>query len=335
MLRAVCVTPPDPLLILQTAHGDREAFTELLRRHRAVMFALSCRIAGDRMLAEDATQDACLEAWSRAATYSPDRGSVRGWLLTVVRSRTLDRLRARQVRDGRVHRGVDPDTVAAPDVDLAFNLDRDSRLAIVEAAIEVLPHSDRRILELAYVNGFTHTEIAEELDIPLGTAKTQLRRNIQTLRAVADERTHRPFEWHSAPGPMCGAVRSLAELVVLVVDDEPNTVRLTELVLKHAGAIVMPAASATQALARIASRWPDLALIDLEMPGMDGFTLMRRLGGLRAATGRVLRAVAFTAHGASLDREHTRQAGFDLHLPKPIRPAALVGELARIHAAHA
>lgn len=316
---------PDNELIQRVAAGVGEAPAELFRRHGPAMFALSYRIARDHALAEDALQDARLQAWRHAERYDPTRGSVLSWLLVMTRGRTLDRLRSRQFRDGRVNPGFDVDSAAADQCPVDVALERRDRLGMVDAVLDVLPGADRRTLELAYFEGLTHTEIADRLALPLGTAKTQLRRALQTIRTAVDERPRRPFQWRAqAPA----TVLALAGLDILIVDDEVDTVKLTSLVLKRAGATVVTAASAGQALDRLEGDWPDVALIDLEMPNVDGYALQARLGALCERDSRVLPTVAFTARGGELERRLTASAGFRLHLVKPIRPAVLVEAVA-------
>lgn len=309
------------------AAGETDAPAELFRRYGAAMFALAYRIARDGTLAEDAVQDARLQAWRDAGRYDPARGNVLAWLLVITRGRTLDRLRARQTRDDRIRPGFDVDSASAPECPVDVALERRDRLGMVDAVMDVLPSADRRAIELAYFEGLSHSEIADRLDLPLGTAKTQLRRAVQTLRTAVDDRPRRPFQWRPNSG---AAAATLGDCSVLVVDDEPDTVKLTSLVLKRAGASVVTASSTLQAMDRLEAVWPDAALIDLEMPGLDGYALIARLRTRCAGFGRRLPAIAFTAHGLDSDRHLTLAAGFDLHLAKPIRPRVLITAIARL-----
>lgn len=318
---------PDEELIRRVAAQDDEAPAELFRRHGSAMFSLSYRIARDHALAEDALQDARLQAWRHADRYDPARGTVLSWLLVMTRGRTLDRLRSRQLRDGRAHPGFDVDSAAADQCPVDVALERRDRLGMVDAVMDVLPGADRRALELAYFEGLTHTEIADRLELPLGTAKTQLRRALQTVRTAVDERPRHPFQWR-AQTP--ANLQALADINILVVDDEVDTVKLTSLVLKRAGATVATAASAAQALDRLEARWPDVALIDLEMPGLDGYGLKARLRDVCLSQSRLLPTVAFTARSGERERLLTVSAGFSLHLVKPIRPALLVDAVVQL-----
>jgi RNA polymerase sigma-70 factor, ECF subfamily len=319
--------PTDDDLIQRIAARDPDATAELFRRHASSMFALSYRIARDQTLAEDAIQDARLQAWRDAGRYDPARGSVLAWLLVITKGRTLDRLRAQQLRHDRIRPGFDPDTASAASCPADVAFERRERLGVVDAVLDVLPAPDRRTLELAYFEGLTHTEIADRLALPLGTAKTQLRRALQTLRIAVDDRPRHPFVWRAPATPHASM---LAGADVLAVDDEPDTVKLTTLVLKRAGATVVAAASGAQAMACLEAQWPDVALIDLEMPDVDGFELLMRLQQLSERCGRRLPAVAFTARGSDRDRQLTHAAGFAAHLLKPIRPVHLVAAVANL-----
>ena len=303
---------------------DEDAASELFRRYGAAMFALACRIARDSALAEEATQDARVQAWRDAARYDDTRGSVLSWLLVIVRGRTLDRLRARNTREGYIRSGFDADTTRSRECPADRAFETRDRIGGVDAALDVLPETDRRAIQLAYYEGLTHSEIADRLDVPLGTAKTQLRRGMQTLRTAMDDRPRRPFQWRATTRPLKTSALPLLDVNVLVVDDEPDTVKLTTLVLQRAGASVVSALSAAEALQRLETSWPDIALLDLEMPETDGYALMNQVRIVREAHRRTLPVVAFTAHGEASHRARAKLAGFDLHLTKPIRPALLV-----------
>lgn len=294
------------------------------------MFALACRIARDPALAEEAAQDACVQAWRDASRYDPSRGSVLSWLLVIVRGRTLDRLRARQTREGYIRCGFDADTTRSTDCAADDAFETRDRIGVVDAALDVLPENDRRAIQLAYYEGLTHTEIADRLDVPLGTAKTQLRRGMQTLRTAMHDGPRRPFQWRATAPISIATALPLVDVSVLVVDDEPDTVKLTTLVLKRAGASVVSAACAADALDRLHTAWPDIALLDLEMPETDGYALMSQVRTVRTARRRSLPVAAFTAHGEANHRARAKSAGFDLHLTKPIRPALLVDSVARL-----
>lgn len=307
------------------AAGEAAAMDDLYGRFRSGMLALALRISRDRTVADDAVQDALMQAWRDAARYDPTRGSVAAWLGVITRGRTLDRLRSQQLRTARVVAEIDPDTTRSHHVSPHDHCETHERLALVSAVLEVLPRPDRSTVELA-LEGFTHTEIAARLGLPLGTAKTQLRRGLDALRAAASVRPRRPFRWQAR---RAASDSSLDHAHILVVDDEADTRKLTALVLRRAGAVVITAESAAQACDRVSSLWPDLALIDLEMPERDGYDLLRALRQ-REVEGFDLPAIAFTANSSAVERRRTAAAGFELHLAKPIAPGLLVRNVARV-----
>ena len=320
---APSTTPPsDDTLMGCVVDRDHHAFSELYRRHRRVMHAVAARLAHDTAVAEDAVQDACLQVWKNARQYDPARGSVLSWLLVIVRARTLDRLRAMQLRARWSRSGVDPDTAASPYIPMEYAWELRDAMRQVTAALDVLPGADRRSIELAYHEGLTHAEIAQRLKLPLGTVKTQLRRGVQVLRTAIDGLPRRPFDFPGTQQIEGPPSQALQQRRVLVVDDEPDTVRLTALVLERAGADVVSATSGRQALERLDSARPDLILLDLEMPEMDGYALMGYVSGWRQRVNRKPPVVAFTAQTGVEQR--IEAAGFDLCITKPVLPGRLV-----------
>jgi RNA polymerase sigma-70 factor, ECF subfamily len=194
---------PDALLVASLARGDTAALAELYDRHSDAIYRAAFRRLGDRSLAEEVLQDTYLALWNRAELYDPTAGSLIAWLSTIARNRAVDRLRAlgrrpaaiplsavvpvedsddrtmeRALRSGELL-GVgtpprDPED-AAEDHEL-----RDE----VRDAIDGIPESERQVLQLAYYEELTQTEIAARLGWPLGTVKTRTRRALLRLRAA-------------------------------------------------------------------------------------------------------------------------------------------------------
>ncbi len=157
-----------------------DAAAELYDRYAPQLYALARRIVRNEADAEDVIQEVFSQAWQRAASYDANRGSVLGWVLTMTRTRAIDRLRARQSRP-------DMNPVGFSDVADGGRLASDRLLAAeeaerVRAALVALPDYQRTPLELAYYEGLTQTEIAERLAEPLGTVKTRMRAALGTLR---------------------------------------------------------------------------------------------------------------------------------------------------------
>lgn len=171
------------------AGGDGTALAELYDRHGRAVYALALRILGDAADAEDLTQDVFTLAWKNAAKYDPARGAVPAWLLVTTRTRAIDRIRSRRVRpqafggddDGRRLAAI-PD--ASPSVDtIVASADSAAR---VRTALASLPGEQRAAIELAYFQGLSHSEIAEQTATPLGTIKTRIRAGLQRLRRAMD-----------------------------------------------------------------------------------------------------------------------------------------------------
>ena len=157
-----------------------DAAAELYDRYAPQLYALARRIVRNEADAEDVIQEVFSQAWQRAASYDPNRGSVLGWLLMMTRTRAIDRLRARQSRP-------DMNPVGFSDVADGSRSASDRLLASeeaerVRAALVALPDYQRTPLELAYYEGLTQAEIAERLAEPLGTVKTRMRAALGTLR---------------------------------------------------------------------------------------------------------------------------------------------------------
>ena len=162
------------------ARGDSDALGVLYDRYAPVMLATAVRILGNQREAEDLVHDVLLEAWQKAGDYDRSRGSVRTWLLVRLRSRALDRWR----RAGRIRtqtmeaRTIDESLPALAD-DPGTSVDH----ARVRLAVQDLPEPQRRVLELAYFEGLSCTEIAARIDIPVGTVKSRIAAGLDRLRS--------------------------------------------------------------------------------------------------------------------------------------------------------
>jgi CheY-like chemotaxis protein len=151
------------------------------------------------------------------------------------------------------------------------------------------------------------------------------------LLAAAPSQTsgERPLQTAAAL-PSREVLPSLAGLRILVVDDEPETVELLETVLDSCGAEVRTARSAAEAVAALDGWIPHVLISDIEMPGEDGYALVRRVRQLPRDRGGEVPAIALTAYARPEDRVRTLAAGFDLHLAKPVEPAVLAAAVARV-----
>lgn len=180
-------TETDADALRRVERGEEEALAVLYDRHSPLLFALVRRIVGQSGEAEDVLQETWVQVWERAKSFRAERGSVEAWLITIARSRALDRLRRRRVRldaeatlrdqasdRSEVSVGHEP-----PDVV--------DRRQVVRGALAKLKAEHRQILEVAFFEGLTQSEIAQRLDLPVGTVKTWMRRGLETLRSSLSE----------------------------------------------------------------------------------------------------------------------------------------------------
>jgi RNA polymerase sigma-70 factor, ECF subfamily len=173
----------DQAALDRMARGDHEALAELYDRHARPVFSLALRILQERTEAEDVVQEVFAQAWAQAARYDVHRGVVAAWLLTIARSRAIDRLRSKRTRPGAATDRESmlnqmPDGGVPPDVQLLSA----EQVSTLRHALLALPTLQRIALELAYYEGLTHAEIADRLEQPLGTVKTRIRQAIIKLR---------------------------------------------------------------------------------------------------------------------------------------------------------
>jgi len=164
------------------ARGEHGALAELYDRHGRLVYSLALRVLRDQGDAEDVVQDVFSQAWRQASRYESSRGPVVAWLMNLARSRAIDRLRSRRARP---ETGADDAEVArmpdlAPPIDDQLALSDQAER--IRAAVEQLSLLQRVAIELAFYEGLTHVEIAERLELPLGTVKTRIRQGLSKLK---------------------------------------------------------------------------------------------------------------------------------------------------------
>lgn len=176
MEEAALATDPDAELVRAMAEGQQEALAALYERHSALMLGLAMRIVRNRKEAEDLLHDVFLEAWRTAKSFDPKRGRVRTWLAIRMRSRALDQQKSARVSrnagDGGLDRLEADERQSSPDH------------AKVRSALEELPQEQRQVIELAYFEGLSCSEIAERIAVPIGTVKSRLAAAMSKLRAT-------------------------------------------------------------------------------------------------------------------------------------------------------
>ena len=186
-LGLAAVRPPErdwAGLIARIANGDTAALAAFYDGTVGLVHGLAVRILDDPGLAEEVTADTYLQIWRQAARYDPARGGPLAWLLTVARSRAIDRLRARATERAATESfgAAVPLATTAPDpVD---DVCAAERRGLVERALARLGPAERRVIELAFFRGLSHSEIASTLGQPLGTVKTRIRSGMIRMRAA-------------------------------------------------------------------------------------------------------------------------------------------------------
>src|SRR5512133_594840 len=165
------------------AREDPLAFEVFYDRHAGAAYSLAYRIVGSRTAAEDVTQEALLSIWRSGGRYDRARGSVRSWTLGIVRNRAIDALRRHTGHAPKLDFDDDAALEQRPSPDLTDEqaLQRESARQL-RGALSELPSEQSRVIELAYFGGFSHSEIAEMLNMPLGTVKGRMRLGIEKIR---------------------------------------------------------------------------------------------------------------------------------------------------------
>jgi RNA polymerase sigma-70 factor (ECF subfamily) len=177
----------DEALVALVARGDEDALAELYDRVGRVAYGLALRVLRDERHAEDAVQEAFLQVWRSAATFRAERAKASTWILTLVHRRAVDLVRREERRqadplvdDSAV--GVAPEETEEA-AWLRFERER------VQSALKQLPDVQREALELAYYGGFSQSELAERLGVPLGTIKSRMFAGLSRLRELLDDST--------------------------------------------------------------------------------------------------------------------------------------------------
>jgi RNA polymerase sigma-70 factor (ECF subfamily) len=178
----------DEELMPLVGRKDPEAFEVLFDRHGGAAFSLAYRIVGDRAAAEEVTQEAFISVWRSGARFDAVRGSVRSWLLSIVRNRAIDFLRSRAGKAPKLNFDDDSALEQRPAAERTEEeaLRRETA-GEVRGAIGKLPSEQSKVIELAYFGGFSHSEIAGILELPMGTVKGRMRLGLEKIRGELAE----------------------------------------------------------------------------------------------------------------------------------------------------
>ena len=177
---------PDTHLLQQITERDQHAFLALYERYGNLVYSLALRVVRHQVMAEEVTQDVFLKVWQQPTRWNPALGQFSSWLLTITRNAGIDRLRKE-----RRHW-----TPTQDQADLLGEFGEETAVGenpywydglILARLLQQLPPEQRLLIELAFYQGYTHSELAENLQLPLGTVKTRLRTGLQKLRTLWEE----------------------------------------------------------------------------------------------------------------------------------------------------
>ena len=187
---AIAPDEPDDIQLLERIVGrDKEALNLLYTRYMTPVYSLSLHMLKQPSLAEEAAQDVFLNIWLKAGSFNASRGNPRSWIMSVAHHRVIDVIRSRRRSDTMTDpEGYDtleriPSSGPSVESQVTQRLDRER----ITKALETLPDNQREVIELAYFEGYTQSEMANRLDQPLGTIKTRVRLAMQKLKAALQE----------------------------------------------------------------------------------------------------------------------------------------------------
>ena len=168
----------DSVLMSRIRAGDEDALAALHDRYAQIVYSVALRVLGDTSQAEDILQEIFLQLWRNPQSFDSNRGSLAAWLSVIARHRAIDAVRKRRPESDL------EEVVIAIDSNLEQAADRNIAVAKLRAAVEHLPAEQRRLLDMAFFQGLTHSEIAAKTGEPLGTVKTRIRAGLLALRRV-------------------------------------------------------------------------------------------------------------------------------------------------------
>ena len=160
--------------------GNQSAMAELYDRYSSIVYAVAMRVLGDTATAEDVLQDVFMQLWRNPGAFDAGRGKLAPWLAVISRNRAVDALRKRRPQDAI------EDVTLSVEPDMAAEADRSRLAGKVRTTLNEMPAPQRSALEMAYFEGYSHSEIAEKTGEPLGTIKTRIRAGLMLLRKAVE-----------------------------------------------------------------------------------------------------------------------------------------------------
>jgi RNA polymerase sigma factor (sigma-70 family) len=179
----------DEALVALVARGEESALAELYDRLGGVAYSLALRVLRDRALAEDAVQEAFLAVWRSAARFVPDRARAQSWILTLVHRRAVDLVRREATRRTEPLDDTDRPGGEAADQPTWLRYERER----VQKALRTLPDQQRELIELAYYGGFTQSQLADRVGVPLGTVKSRMFTGLSRLGELLRDDEREPW----------------------------------------------------------------------------------------------------------------------------------------------
>jgi RNA polymerase sigma-70 factor (ECF subfamily) len=174
-------------LLLQISQRNEEALERLYDRYSRLLYSIILAVLHDVDEAQDTLQEVFVQIWHNAASFDPNRGTPYSWLVALTRNRSIDKLRSKSFRERQQQTTSLDDIVEEYSSDSHSPLDATTiseRSAVVRAALQQLSFEQRDLLTRAYFQGYTQSELAKELNIPLGTVKTRMRQGLQKLHDI-------------------------------------------------------------------------------------------------------------------------------------------------------
>jgi RNA polymerase sigma-70 factor, ECF subfamily len=169
-------------LLGEISRRQEKAMADLYDRTSPLVYGLALRMLGEKCAAEEITQDVYMQVWRTANTFDPARGNALSWIVTIARSRALDRLRSSKARLRWEHQRDVADVFRDPGPDPECASSESERVRLVRRFLSHLPTQQRNMIELAFFSGLTHSEIAGQTGLPLGTIKARIRNGMNQLR---------------------------------------------------------------------------------------------------------------------------------------------------------